>query len=226
MPTWHMISFQDSASPSMEQLTMFHDLTMAILTLITVLVSLNLLFISFYKLTDRFLLQDQTIEIIWTTCPVFILLLIALPSLQTLYLLDDPFSPSLTIKAIGHQWYWSYEYSDFPGIEFDAYMTPSLDLAGLPRLLETDNSVALPTLSQIRLITTGADVIHAWTVPALGVKADAVPGRLNQLLFSIKRPGIFYGQCSEICGSNHSFMPIKIEALPMNNFLSWIISLK
>nr|DAZ91348.1 TPA_asm: COX2 [Gammarus chevreuxi] len=224
MPTWHMLSFQDSASPSMEQLTMFHDFTMAILTLITVMVALNLTFISFYKLTDRFLLQEQNIEIIWTTCPVFILLLIALPSLQTLYLLDDPFSPNITIKAVGHQWYWSYEYSDFPNIEFDSYMTPTTDLTAQPRLLDTDTSVAIPTHSQIRLITTGADVIHSWTVPAFGVKADAVPGRLNQLMFSVKRPGIFYGQCSEICGSNHSFMPIKVEALPMKNFLDWVIS--
>nr|YP_006234444.1 cytochrome c oxidase subunit II [Gammarus duebeni]AER12190.1 cytochrome c oxidase subunit II [Gammarus duebeni] len=223
MPTWHMISFQDSASPSMEQLTMFHDFTMAILTLITVLVALNLTFISLYSLTDRFLLQEQTTEIIWTACPVLILLLIALPSLQTLYLLDDPFSPNLTIKAVGHQWYWSYEYSDFPGLEFDSYMTPTSDLLSKSRLLEADNSVAIPTLSQIRLITTGADVIHSWTVPAFGVKADAVPGRLNQLMFSVKRPGIFYGQCSEICGSNHSFMPIKIEAIPMKNFLDWVI---
>nr|YP_009686633.1 cytochrome c oxidase subunit II [Gammarus lacustris]QDS78452.1 cytochrome c oxidase subunit 2 [Gammarus lacustris]QWC54428.1 cytochrome c oxidase subunit II [Gammarus lacustris] len=226
MPTWHMLSFQDSASPSMEQLTMFHDFTMAILTLITVMVGLNLIFISFYKLTDRFLLQEQTIEIIWTACPVFILLLIALPSLQTLYLLDDPFSPNITVKAVGHQWYWSYEYSDFPGIEFDAYMSPTSDLTSQTRLLETDNSLALPIHSQIRLITTGADVIHSWAVPAFGLKADAVPGRLNQLMFSIKRPGIFYGQCSEICGSNHSFMPIKIEALPMKNFLDWALSFK
>nr|DAZ91318.1 TPA_asm: COX2 [Echiuropus macronychus] len=225
MPTWHMLSLQDSASPSMEQLTMFHDFTMAILTLITIMVALNMVFITFYTLTDRFLMQHQAVEIIWTACPVVILILIALPSLQTLYILDDPFSPSVTVKAIGHQWYWSYEYSDFSNIEFDSYMTPTSDLASYQsRLLEADNSVALPINSQIRLITTGVDVIHSWAMPALGLKADAVPGRLNQMMFSIKRPGIFYGQCSEICGSNHSFMPIKVEALPMKNFLTWIIS--
>nr|DAZ91217.1 TPA_asm: COX2 [Marinogammarus marinus] len=224
MPTWHMLSFQDSASPSMEQLTLFHDLTMAVVTTITILVMLNMVLISHYKLTDRLLLQEQTIEIIWTACPVFILLLIALPSLQTLYLLDDPSSPNLTVKAVGHQWYWSYEYSDFPGMEFDSYMAPLNNLNPQARLLETDNSVALPTCTQVRVITTSADVIHSWTVPALGVKADAVPGRLNQLMFSIKRPGVFYGQCSEICGSNHSFMPIKVEALPMKNFLDWVMA--
>nr|DAZ91331.1 TPA_asm: COX2 [Echinogammarus veneris] len=224
MPTWHMFSFQDSASPSMEQLTMFHDLTMAVITMITTLVCLNMFFISFYSLTDRFLLQEQTIEIIWTACPVLVLLLIALPSLQTLYLLDDPLSPNITIKAIGHQWYWSYEYSDFPNIEFDSYMVSTEMLTGQPRLLEVDNSVCLPVDTQIRVVTTAADVIHSWAIPALGVKADAVPGRLNQLMFSVKRPGIFYGQCSEICGANHSFMPIKVEALPMKNFLNWVIS--
>nr|YP_009107161.1 cytochrome c oxidase subunit II [Eulimnogammarus vittatus]AIT99445.1 cytochrome c oxidase subunit 2 [Eulimnogammarus vittatus] len=225
MPTWHMLSFQDSASPSMEQLTMFHDFTMAILTLITIMVALNMGFISSYTLTDRFLMEHQTVEIIWTICPVFILILIALPSLQTLYILDDPFAPSITVKAIGHQWYWSYEYSDFSKVEFDSYMTPTSDLTSYQsRLLEVDNSTALPINTQIRLVTTGADVIHSWAMPALGLKADAVPGRLNQLMFSIKRPGIFYGQCSEICGSNHSFMPIKVEALPMKNFLTWVIS--
>nr|YP_009445854.1 cytochrome c oxidase subunit II [Eurythenes maldoror]ATX68762.1 cytochrome c oxidase subunit 2 [Eurythenes maldoror] len=222
MSTWSLIYFQDSASPSMEQLLFFHDFTMAILTLITVLVTLNLFFICGFKLTNRLLLQEQTIEIIWTLAPVFILFAIALPSLQTLYLLDDPFSPNLTIKAMGHQWYWSYEYSDFPDISFDAYMKPLDSDLSINRLLETDNSVVLPTNSQVRVLATSADVIHAWTVPALGVKADAVPGRLNQLMFSINRTGIFYGQCSEICGANHSFMPIKIEAVPMQTFISWL----
>lgn len=224
LPTWHIISFQDRASPSIEQLTIFHDLTIAIITLILVIVASRLIFISLYKFTDRFLLQEQTIEIIWTACPVLILLLIALPSLQTLYLLEDPFSPNITVKAVGHQWYWSYQYSDFPNVEFDSYISPTLDLAQQTRLLETDNSVTLPSHSQIRLIVRGADVIHSWTVPAFGVKADAVPGRLNQLIFSIKRVGIFYGQCSEICGSNHRFIPIKIEAVPIKNFLPWVIS--
>lgn len=151
--------------------------------------------------------------------PVIILLLIALPSLQTLYLLDDPFSPNITVKAVGHQWYWSHQYSDFPGVELDSYILPTNSLTHHIRLLETDNRVAMPVNSKIRLIATRSDVIHSWSVPAFGVKADAVPGRLNQLIFSIKRPGIFYGQCREICGSNHRFMPIKIEAIPIKNFL-------
>jgi cytochrome c oxidase subunit 2 len=223
--TWSILSFQDSSSPRIEQLILFHDFTIILITLITTLVISRILFISYFKLTDRFLLQNQIIEIIWTTCPVFILLIIALPSLKTLYLLDDPFNPNLTIKAIGHQWYWSYEYSDFPKIEFDSYIIPSNEAATINRLLETDNSLVLPTQTQIRVITTGADVIHAWTVPSLGVKADAVPGRLNQMMFFINRVGMFYGQCSEICGANHRFIPIKIEAVPIKYFINWIFSI-
>lgn len=220
--TWSILSFQDRASPGIEQLIIFHDFTIIIITLITTLVLLSILFIFYYKLTNRFLLQEQVIEIVWTACPVFILLLIALPSLKTLYLLDDPFNPNLTVKAIGHQWYWSYEYSDFPNIEFDSYILPREGANEFARLLETDNSVVLPTHTQVRVITTGSDVIHSWTVPALGVKADAVPGRLNQIMFSINRPGIYFGQCSEICGSNHRFIPIKIEAVPINIFVNWV----
>nr|YP_009513817.1 cytochrome c oxidase subunit II [Pseudoniphargus carpalis]AXH38195.1 cytochrome c oxidase subunit 2 [Pseudoniphargus carpalis] len=218
MPTWAMLMFQDSASPSMEQLIFFHDFAMIVVSMITALVGLNLVFISTYKLTDRLLLQSQITEIVWTLLPVFILLSVALPSLQALYLLDDPFSPNISVKAIGHQWYWSYEYSDFQDIVFDSYMLNEASI----RLLETDNSLILPTHSQIRVITTASDVIHSWAVPSLGIKADAVPGRLNQLMFVINRPGMFFGQCSEICGANHSFMPIKIEAVPMKYFIDWV----
>nr|CTP93687.1 cytochrome c oxidase subunit II [Pseudoniphargus sorbasiensis] len=218
MPTWSMLMFQDSASPSMEQLIFFHDFAMIVVSMITALVGLNLIFISFYKFTDRLLLQSQLTEIVWTILPIFILLSIALPSLQALYLLDDPFSPNISVKAIGHQWYWSYEYSDFQDIEFDSYMSTNSSI----RLLDTDNSLVLPTHSQIRVITTASDVIHSWAVPSLGIKADAVPGRLNQLMFIMNRPGMFFGQCSEICGANHSFMPIKIEAVPMPHFINWI----
>lgn len=183
----------------------------------------NITLICVYKASDRFLLQDQTIEIIWTIAPIFILFIIATPSLKVLYLVDDPFRPNLTIKAIGHQWYWSYEYSDFPDIEFNAYIIPQNDNSPYEtRLLETDNNLVVPVNTQIRVITTAADVIHAWTIPSLGVKADAVPGRLNQLIFSVKRSGLFYGQCSEICGANHSFIPIKIEVVPIKNFTNWI----
>nr|QPG85849.1 cytochrome c oxidase subunit II [Upogebia major] len=226
MPTWGNLGFQDSASPLMEQLTFFHDHAMIVLILITTFVGYMMASLFFNSLTNRFLLENQTIEIIWTILPAVILIFIALPSLRLLYLLDEVNSPSVTLKTIGHQWYWSYEYSDFLQVEFDSYMIPTIDLpeSGF-RLLEVDNRTVLPMNTQIRVLITAADVIHSWTVPALGVKADAVPGRLNQVSFMINRPGLFYGQCSEICGANHSFMPIVLESVPTNSFLNWISSM-
>nr|YP_010046008.1 cytochrome c oxidase subunit II [Nasimyia megacephala]QPG86054.1 cytochrome c oxidase subunit II [Nasimyia megacephala] len=225
MPTWSNLGLQDSASPLMEQLTFFHDHTLLILIMITILVGYLMFMLFFNKYTNRFLLHGQTIELIWTILPAIILLFIAMPSLRLLYLLDEINEPMLTLKTIGHQWYWSYEYSDFMDIEFDSYMTPSNDLPleGF-RLLDVDNRTVLPMNSQIRILITAADVIHSWTVPSLGVKVDGTPGRLNQTSFMINRPGLFFGQCSEICGANHSFMPIVIESIPINFFIKWISS--
>nr|YP_010276166.1 cytochrome c oxidase subunit II [Ptecticus tenebrifer]UCU06671.1 cytochrome c oxidase subunit II [Ptecticus tenebrifer]UHY39293.1 cytochrome c oxidase subunit II [Ptecticus tenebrifer] len=226
MPTWANLGLQDSASPLMEQLTFFHDHTLLILIMITVLVGHLMFMLFFNNYTNRFLLHGQTIELIWTILPAIILLFIAMPSLRLLYLLDEINEPVLTLKSIGHQWYWSYEYSDFLDIEFDSYMIPTNELStdGF-RLLDVDNRVVLPMNSQIRILVTAADVIHSWTVPALGVKVDGTPGRLNQTSFMINRPGLFFGQCSEICGANHSFMPIVIESVPTNYFIKWISSL-
>nr|YP_010032837.1 cytochrome c oxidase subunit II [Parastratiosphecomyia szechuanensis]QOW38322.1 cytochrome c oxidase subunit II [Parastratiosphecomyia szechuanensis] len=225
MPTWSNLGLQDSASPLMEQLTFFHDHTLLILIMITILVGYLMFMLFFNSYTNRFLLHGQTIELIWTILPAIILLFIALPSLRLLYLLDEINEPMLTLKSIGHQWYWSYEYSDFMDIEFDSYMIPSNDLPleGF-RLLDVDNRTILPMNSQIRILVTAADVIHSWTIPALGVKVDGTPGRLNQTSFVINRPGLFFGQCSEICGANHSFMPIVIESIPINMFIKWISS--
>ena len=151
------------------------------------------------------------------------ILFIAFPSLRLLYLLDEISEPSITLKTIGHQWYWSYEYSDFMDIEFDSYIIPSNELnLDSFRLLDVDNRIIIPINSQIRILITAADVIHSWTVPALGVKVDGTPGRLNQTNFIINRPGLFYGQCSEICGANHRFIPIVIESVPVKIFLNWI----
>lgn len=223
IPTWAILSLQDSASPLIEELSFFHDFTITIITIITLLVGLNIVFICLNKLIDRNLLQEQTIETMWTILPVFVLIIIALPSLKLLYILDDPFTPKITIKTIGHQWYWSYEYSDFPNIEFDSYIKPQQDnILSEARLLESDNRVILPINNQIRIIVSATDVIHSWTVPALGVKIDAVPGRLNQISFIANRPGIFYGQCSEICGANHRFIPIKLEIISTKDFLKWV----
>nr|YP_009159466.1 cytochrome c oxidase subunit II [Paratya australiensis]AKQ09511.1 cytochrome c oxidase subunit II [Paratya australiensis] len=223
MASWSSLSFQDSASPLMEQLIFFHDHAMLVLILITTLVGYMMASLFFNKLTNRFLMEGQTIEIIWTVLPALILIFIALPSLRLLYLLDEVDKPSVTLKAIGHQWYWSYEYSDFLQVSFDSYMIPSNELSDNGfRLLDVDNRTILPMNTQVRLLVSAADVIHSWTIPALGVKADAIPGRLNQLSFTINRPGLFYGQCSEICGANHSFMPIVIESTSTDVFLDWI----
>nr|YP_002265603.1 cytochrome c oxidase subunit II [Trachypachus holmbergi]ACF35136.1 cytochrome c oxidase subunit II [Trachypachus holmbergi] len=223
MATWSNLNLQDSASPMMEQLIFFHDHTLMILTMITILVSYLMLSLFFNKYINRYLLENQMIEVIWTILPAITLVFIALPSLRLLYLLDEISNPLITLKSIGHQWYWSYEYSDFKKLEFDSYMIPTneLEMNGF-RLLDVDNHVVLPFNSQIRVLVTATDVIHSWTVPALGVKIDATPGRLNQTSFFMNRSGLFYGQCSEICGSNHSFMPIVIESVPTNIFINWI----
>nr|QRV62417.1 cytochrome c oxidase subunit 2 [Graptodytes pictus] len=223
MATWSNLNLQDSASPLMEQLTFFHDHTLMILTMITILVGYLMFSLFFNKYINRLLLEGQTIEVIWTILPAIILIFIALPSLRLLYLLDEISNPWLTLKSIGHQWYWSYEYSDFKKLEFDSYMTPSneLPINGF-RLLDVDNRVILPFNSQIRILVSAMDVLHSWTIPSLGVKIDATPGRLNQTNFFMNRPGMFMGQCSEICGANHSFMPIVIESVPTNIFINWI----
>ena len=223
MSTWANLGLQDSSSPLIEQLIFFHDHALLILVIITVLVGYLIFTLFFNNYVNRFLLHGQTIEIIWTILPAIILLFIAFPSLRLLYLLDEINEPSVTLKAIGHQWYWSYEYSDFKNVEFDSYIIPTNELSiDSFRLLDVDNRVVLPINSQIRILVTAADVIHSWTVPALGVKVDGTPGRLNQTNFLINRPGLFYGQCSEICGANHSFIPIVIESIPVNYFIKWI----
>nr|ANJ70462.1 cytochrome c oxidase subunit 2 [Hydroporus obscurus] len=223
MATWSDLNLQNSASPLMEQLTFFHDHTLMILTMITLLVGYLMFSLFFNKFINRFLLEGQTIEVIWTILPAIILIFIALPSLRLLYLLDEISNPWLTLKSIGHQWYWSYEYSDFKKLEFDSYMIPTNELLKNEfRLLDVDNRVVLPFNSQIRILVSAMDVLHSWTIPSLGVKIDATPGRLNQTNFFMNRPGLFYGQCSEICGANHSFMPIVIESVPTNIFINWI----
>ena len=226
MTIWANLRFQDASSPLIEQLIFFHDHVILILILIITFVGYMIFTILSNSLVNRFLLQHQTIELIWTALPAIILIFIALPSLQLLYLLDEVNSPSITLKTIGHQWYWSYEYSDFLNIEFDSYILPYSDITESTfRLLDVDNRTVVPINTQIRVIITAADVIHSWTVPSLGIKADAIPGRLNQSRFIINRPGLYFGQCSEICGANHSFIPIVIESVLTNNFLNWVSSL-
>nr|YP_009454230.1 cytochrome c oxidase subunit II [Gynaephora minora]ATY48759.1 cytochrome c oxidase subunit II [Gynaephora minora] len=223
MATWSNLNLQNSASPLMEQIIFFHDHTLIILIMITILISYLMMNLLFNKFTNRFLLESQMIELIWTILPTITLIFIALPFLRLLYLLDELNNPLITLKSIGHQWYWSYQYSDFSNIEFDSYMIqPNNMKLNNFRLLDVDNRIILPMNNQIRIMVTATDVIHSWTIPSLGVKIDANPGRLNQTNFFINRPGIFYGQCSEICGTNHSFMPIMIESISIINFINWI----
>nr|YP_010363751.1 cytochrome c oxidase subunit II [Trichiurus brevis]UNZ13104.1 cytochrome c oxidase subunit II [Trichiurus brevis] len=216
------LGFQDAASPIMEELVHFHDHALMIIIVISVAVLYTILTMITTKISDKNVLDSQEVEIIWTTLPALILFILALPSLRILYLMDEINHPHLTIKALGHQWYWSYEYTDYEDLEFDSYMVPAEDLTpGHFRLLETDCRVVVPAGAPTRMLITAEDVLHAWAVPSLGVKMDAVPGRLNQATFIISRLGIFYGQCSEICGANHSFMPIVVEAAPLNSFEHW-----
>nr|YP_010535287.1 cytochrome c oxidase subunit II [Megacopta horvathi]UYA97774.1 cytochrome c oxidase subunit II [Megacopta horvathi]UYA97787.1 cytochrome c oxidase subunit II [Megacopta horvathi] len=223
MATWGNLSLQDANSSLMEQLSFFHDNTMMILTMITVMVAYIMISMMKNKLINRYLMEGQTIELIWTMMPAITLIFIALPSLRLLYMIDEINNPMMTLKIIGHQWYWSYEYSDFKNIEFDSYMKPINETSNNEfRLLDVDNRTILPMNSQIRVLVTAADVLHSWAVPSLGIKIDAVPGRLNQGSMNMNRPGIMYGQCSEICGANHSFMPIVLESISIKNFIKWM----
>nr|YP_005088202.1 cytochrome c oxidase subunit II [Chiloscyllium punctatum]AEX57325.1 cytochrome c oxidase subunit II [Chiloscyllium punctatum] len=216
------LGFQDAASPVMEELIHFHDHTLMIVFLISSLVLYIITAMVSTKLTNKYILDSQEIEIVWTILPAIILIMIALPSLRILYLMDEINDPHLTIKAMGHQWYWSYEYTDYEDLTFDSYMIQTQDLTpGQYRLLETDHRMVVPMESPIRVLVSAEDVLHSWAVPALGVKMDAVPGRLNQTAFIVSRPGVYYGQCSEICGANHSFMPIVVEAVPLEHFETW-----
>lgn len=228
--TWSQLNFQDSNSPLIEELRHLHDYINLILVFIITFVGIIIILICRSKFINQKLLEVQMVEWVWTIIPAILLLQIALPSLLLLYMLDETADVSLTLKTIGHQWYWRYEYSDFCSVgdstlEFDAYIIPTGELqSGFFRLLDVDNRTVIPIHTQIRMLISSADVLHSWTVPSLGVKADAVPGRLNQVKFIRHRPGLYYGQCSEICGANHSFIPIVVERINSSTFYSWVIS--
>lgn len=225
VPEVWQLEFQDAATPMMEEIIYFHDQIMFIIFVILTIVLWLIISALTNRYYNKYLFEGTLIEIIWTLIPAGVLVFIAFPSLKLLYLMDEVVDPALTIKAIGHQWYWSYEYSDYSPeiIEFDSYMIPTSDLnTGDLRLLEVDNRLVVPIETQVRVIVTAADVLHSFAVPSLSVKIDAVPGRLNQTSFFIKRPGVFYGQCSEICGANHSFMPIVIEAVSVDKYVNWV----
>nr|NP_066414.1 cytochrome c oxidase subunit 2 [Ochromonas danica]AAG18380.1 cytochrome c oxidase subunit 2 [Ochromonas danica] len=229
------ISPQDPATPVMEGMIFFHNYLMFYMILIGILVFFMLfkILVTFGEnkksVADKFT-HSSLLEIIWTILPAIVLILIAVPSFTLLYSLDELVDPALTLKIIGHQWYWSYEYSDYAilnngnTLSFDSYMTPTSDLDfGHLRLLEVDNRVLLPTNTHIRILVTAADVIHSWAVPSFGIKVDGTPGRLTQGSLFIKREGVYFGQCSEICGINHAFMPIVVRTVSVPYFTEWIL---
>nr|YP_010535781.1 cytochrome c oxidase subunit II [Rhipicephalus simus]QLD97325.1 cytochrome c oxidase subunit 2 [Rhipicephalus simus]UYB78836.1 cytochrome c oxidase subunit II [Rhipicephalus simus] len=224
MMTWSQLAFSDMNSPIMEQMVFFHDHSMMIILMITILTIYMITNIMMNNFISRSMMEGQEIEFIWTIIPTITLIFIAIPSLHLLYLTDETFNSQISIKILGHQWYWSYEYSDF-NKEFDSFMIPESEMMKNSfRLLDTDNNLVIPINTNIKYLISSMDVIHSWTVPSLGIKMDAVPGRLNQSFSISSRPGIFYGQCSEICGANHSFMPISLEITSMKNFINFINS--
>nr|FAA04195.1 TPA: cytochrome c oxidase subunit II [Cylicobdellidae sp. FA-2019] len=223
MPFWNQMMMQDAMSPVMAKISFFHDSILLVMIMVLTIIGYTMVMLSMNTYTNRFTFEAQEIETIWTILPALILIFLALPSIQILYMIDESINPLLTIKAIGHQWYWSYQYGDFPNIEFDSYMIPSEDLVlGDFRLLEVDNRLILPMNMEIRIIVSATDVIHSWTIPSIGIKLDAIPGRLNQACFMVNMSGVFYGQCSEICGANHSFMPIALEVINNLDFMMWL----
>ena len=231
---WQM-NFQDPATPVMEKIVdLHHDiqffLIVIVLAVLWVLVRIVWLFNETNTRTIRFAFDHHTqLELIWTIIPTIILILIAVPSFALLYAADELHNPKITMKVLGNQWYWSYEFSDYvvngpeDSVKIDSYMILEDDLQkGQLRLLEVDQRILLPQQISTRVLVTSRDVLHSWAVPALGIKVDACPGRLNQVGIFIRRNGVFFGQCSELCGINHAFMPIVIESVALQDYLKWI----
>lgn len=200
----------------------FHDYAILILSIIVVLLFYILIIILKNIRNDRIIIRGQEIEIVWTIIPIVFLVFLAFPSLHLLYITDEIKNPIFSLKVIGHQWYWRYEYGDFNNKIYDSYIIRNSNDKELFRLLDVDNYIVLPINCQIRFLISAVDVIHSFTLPSLGIKVDAVPGRINQVRIIIQRYGIYYGQCSEICGVNHRFMPIGLEVVSWENFIKWV----
>lgn len=227
-PTPWQLGFQEPHSPIMEQMDIFHDFLLWVIFAISIFV-LALLLYTIVRFREKAnpnptkTTHNTLIEILWTVVPVIILFVIGFFSLPLLYATDDVTDADLTIKVIGRQWYWSYEYPDNGDFTFDAFMIPEDEVKpGEPRLLATDENLVLPVGKKIRVLVTSSDVLHAFAMPALGSKVDAVPGRTNETWFLIDEPGMYYGQCSELCGAGHAFMPLAIKAVPEAEFDAWV----
>jgi cytochrome c oxidase subunit 2 len=227
-PTPWQIGFQPAASTAMERIADFHELLLWIITVtvVFVLILLGIVIVRFNARsnpTPSRTTHNTLLEIGWTVIPVVILVIIAIPSFKLLYYMDRTDEAEMTLKAIGHQWYWSYEYPDHDDLTFDSLMIEDDELQeGDPRLLATDTRVVLPVDTNIRLLITADDVLHAWAIPAFGVKMDAVPGQLNETWVRVNKEGVYYGQCSELCGVNHGFMPIAVEVVSKEAFAAWV----
>ena len=227
-PTPWQLGFQEAHSPIMEQMDSFHDFLLWVIFAISVFVLVLLLY-TIVRFREKAnpnptkTTHNTLIEILWTVIPVVILFVIGFFSLPLLYATDDVSDADMTVKVIGRQWYWSYEYPDHGDFTFDAFMVPENELkAGQPRLLATDENLVLPVGKKIRVLVTSSDVLHAFAMPAFGSKVDAVPGRTNETWFQIDEPGVYYGQCSELCGAGHAFMPLAIQAVPEAEFNAWV----
>ena len=223
------LNFQEAATPLMEDISRFHDLLLWIIILISLFVLALLAYVMVKFNANANPNPSRTThhtasEVIWTVVPVVILVVIAIPSFKLLYASDVIPKVDMTIKATGNQWYWTYEYPDHGKFSFDANMIPDEELKpGQPRLLATDNHVVVPVDTTVRVQVTASDVLHAWTIPAFGVKVDVVPGRLNESWFGpVKNEGLYYGQCSELCGIRHGFMPITVEVVSKEKFEAWV----
>lgn len=227
MSVWGQLGFQEGIRIIIELLNYFHDYIIIILIIIITFVTYVFIYILLSPRLDKYTVDSHSLETVWTIVPIVILCFIAFPSLYLLYLIEDVSSPSLTVKVIGHQWYWEYQYSNsWFTIGFDSYMLHDSSSYSLFHALDVDNRLVLPTSVNLLFLVTSADVLHSWTIPSLGIKTDAIPGRLNSLIRIRSFSGVYYGQCREICGSNHRYMPIVLEFVPANIYTSYISSLE
>nr|QDH07449.1 cytochrome c oxidase subunit 2 [Pilsbryoconcha exilis] len=226
MSIWGQFGLQEGSTVMGVEIQGLYDHGMFITILVFSAVGTFLYSVLVGKSIGRTYLDGQVLEVVWTILPFFILLALGLPSIKLLYLMDEVNLPEVTVKVIGHQWYWTYEYSDMRGssYSFDSYMIHDNFLLKGYRILEVDNRCVMPTMLMMRVLITSGDVIHSWAIPSAGIKVDAVPGRINQSSLCFSRSGVFYGQCSELCGVNHSFMPICAEAVGVSVYAGWIIS--
>lgn len=226
------LGMQAPATPVKDRLSAFHDELLVIIFLIALFVLGLLLYVIIRFNKTRHPVPTRTshntvIEMLWTVVPVLILVMIAIPSFKLMYYMDRVPNPDMTIKVTGHQWYWSYNYPDQGDLSFDSNLIPESELKpGQKRLLEVDNPLVVPVDTVIRVYVTGTDVIHSWFVPSFGVQEYAVVGRLNESWMKVEHPGVYYGQCNQICGVNHAFMPIKVEAVAKDEFARWLAEAK